>query len=132
MVVDDAQGTLLEATPRQEKRPSISVSGTGTAYLLRPYRGYGAALDVSGDSFAVITAHRALRAKLAVSVGAVPSAEDIAQAVWNGLASKFNAPNTMGNKVNAAGSGGVDLDALAEAVWDAPSSLTVGKFLGLK
>ena len=44
------------------------------------------------------------------------TADSIAQAVWSVLAAQANDPGTMGNKLNTASSGGVDLDALAQAV----------------
>jgi hypothetical protein len=47
------------------------------------------------------------------------TADGIASALWNADASLFNASGTMGNKLNTASSGGVDLNALADAVWSA-------------
>lgn len=108
----------MEASARQDMRVALSVVGTGDAPLLRPYRGYAAALSVAGDSFVDITPHQLMKVKLTVNVGAVPSAEDIAQAIWNSQASSYNASNTMGNRLNAAGSGGVDYTALGIAVWE--------------
>lgn len=46
----------------------------------------------------------------------------IAATVWSSAASEFNDAGTMGNKLNTASSGGVDLNALAEAVWDYQSA----------
>lgn len=46
----------------------------------------------------------------------------IAATVWGSAASEFNDTGTMGNKLNTASSGGVDLDALAEAVWEYQSA----------
>lgn len=43
--------------------------------------------------------------------------EGLRDAVWQAIATSNNAPGTMGAVVNAAGSGGVDLNALAAAVW---------------
>lgn len=48
----------------------------------------------------------------------VLSTATIAQAVWAALSAENNDAGTMGAKLNAAASGGVDLNALAEAVWD--------------
>lgn len=59
-----------------------------------------------------------------ISIGARPSAEDIAQAVWGSIASALNEPGTTGEKLNGAGSSGDP--------WTDPRALTVGKFLGLK
>lgn len=42
----------------------------------------------------------------------------IATAVWAAIAASNNASGTMGAKLNTASSGGVDLDALAQAVWE--------------
>ena len=44
------------------------------------------------------------------------SPQSLANAVWQSPASENNATGTMGNKLNTASSGGVDLDALADAV----------------
>lgn len=46
------------------------------------------------------------------------SPQSLASAVWQATASENNLAGTMGNKLNTASSGGVDLVALAEAVWD--------------
>lgn len=40
----------------------------------------------------------------------------IAAEVWKALAAQYNTPGTMGNKLNTASAGGVDLNALAAAV----------------
>lgn len=145
-------GSLHEATPHQEQRPSMSVIGTGTADILRPYRGYAAALSTYGESFMTAVPHKTIAVKMTVNVGAVPSAEDVAQAIWNSQASTYNYSGTMGNKLNTASSGGVDIEALAQAVWEYTTrtltaggggsdvddiwtdsrALTVAKFLGLK
>lgn len=45
------------------------------------------------------------------------SPQSLASAVWQAQASENNLAGTMGNKLNTASSGGVDMDALAEAVW---------------
>jgi len=42
--------------------------------------------------------------------------EGIAAEVWKALAAQYNTPGTMGNKLNTASAGGVDLNALAAAV----------------
>lgn len=43
--------------------------------------------------------------------------EGLRDAVWTAIAASNNVPGTMGAALNAAGSGGVDLNALAAAVW---------------
>ena len=47
------------------------------------------------------------------------SAQGLANSLWNALASSYNESGTMGAKLNAAGAGGVDYDALAQAVLEA-------------
>lgn len=45
------------------------------------------------------------------------SPQSLASAVWSAPATENNQSGSMGSKLNTASSGGVDLDALAEAVW---------------
>lgn len=52
-----------------------------------------------------------------IDAGSRPSAFDIAQEVWQSQKTAYNAAGTMGNALNNASSGGVDMDALAAAVW---------------
>jgi hypothetical protein len=55
------------------------------------------------------------------------SPEGLANAVWSALASENNVANTMGAKLNTASSGGVDMELLAQAVWEyATRTLTSG------
>lgn len=44
--------------------------------------------------------------------------EGIRDAIWGAAASNYNISGTMGQKLNSAAVGGVDYEALAEAVWD--------------
>ena len=46
------------------------------------------------------------------------SPQSLASAVWQAPAAENNLAGTMGSKVNTASSGGVDMDALAQAVWE--------------
>jgi len=55
---------------------------------------------------------------------------NVGAAVWNALATEFNKSGTMGAKLNSAASGGVDYNALAEAVWDAEVSGRTGSQAG--
>lgn len=53
--------------------------------------------------------------------------EGIRDNVWGAIASNYNISGTMGNKLNSAASGGVDLNALAQAVWEyVDRTLTAG------
>lgn len=50
------------------------------------------------------------------------SPEGLARAVWGALAEDNNIVGTMGQKLNTASSGGVDIDALSTAIWNKLSS----------
>lgn len=64
-----------------------------------------------------------------LDAGARPSAFDIAQEILNAQASQYNNTGTIGQKINSAASGGVDYNALAEAVLDAEvAGRAVGSF----
>lgn len=56
--------------------------------------------------------------------------EGIRDSIWNAVASNYNTSGTMGQKLNSAAVGGVDYDALAEAVWDAEVSANTGSQAG--
>lgn len=111
----------------------------------------GAIFSVTADANGVISANvtiSALANMEAEAGGPTPlSPEGLAQAVWDSVAVDNNEVGTMGNKLNTASSGGVDVESIAVAVWDKPLSehtavgtfgwfvqkvLTVSKFLGLK
>lgn len=70
---------------------SITVSGTLTPYAIGHMAG-------STEDSSVLTT------------------QSIANAIWSALASAYTESGTMGAKLNAASSGGVDLSALADAV----------------
>lgn len=52
-----------------------------------------------------------------VVTGAGLTTSNVGAAVWGAIASQFTDSATMGGKLNTASSGGVDLNALADAVW---------------
>lgn len=47
-----------------------------------------------------------------IRIGANPSADDIAQAIWGAVSTQFNEAGTMGEAVNNAGTGGVQPNML--------------------
>ena len=85
-----------------------SGSATGLGALL-------AAIQGAGSAASTISGIGALSATLRGFGDLTP--EGLRDAVWNALAAQYNTADTMGAKLNAAGSGGVDLNALAAAVW---------------
>lgn len=91
---------------------SFTVTGAGGLSMIVPFDGLA--------SFA-LTGSANLKGNLSLAGDVTPftelSPENLAAAVWNALATQFNEAGTMGAKLNTASSGGVDLDALAAAVW---------------
>jgi hypothetical protein len=60
-----------------------------------------------------------------VVTGTGLTTSNVGPAVWGALASANNEDGTMGNKLNTASSGGVDLNALADAVWEHNQAVTL-------
>jgi hypothetical protein len=75
---------------------------------------YGTAASASTAS---LTAYAVGNMAGTSSTAGALSPEGLAAAVWGADASSNNGAGTMGGKLNAASSGGVDLNALAAAVW---------------
>lgn len=91
---------------------AITMTGAGSLSMIVPLVGNGAwSLTGAGD----------MRMRLSMAGSWTPfsalSPEGLAAAVWGTQASTYNEAGTMGAKLNTASSGGVDLDALAAAVW---------------
>ena len=88
-----------------------TLTGSGSLAMIVPFSGAG--------SFGM-TGAATLKGNLSMVGSWTPfstlSPENLAAAVWEALATDYNAAGTMGGKLNAAGSGGVDLAALAAAV----------------
>lgn len=65
-------------------------------------------------------------AKANISANITPftelSPESLAANVWNSVATEYNRAGSMGSKLNAASSGGVNYDDLSNAVWQALKS----------
>jgi hypothetical protein len=83
LVVSDAQG-IMEAQAVREIRPALNVEGIGTLHVMRPYRGYAAALEAGGLGLAQMQGVRSIRAQLTVSVNEL-SQDDVTGAVWQAL-----------------------------------------------
>lgn len=92
---------------------SMSLSGVGGLSMIVPLAGNGAwSLSGSGD----------MRMRLSMTGSWTPftalSPEGLAAAVWAAQASANNAAGTMGSKLNTSSTGGVDVAAVADAVWN--------------
>jgi hypothetical protein len=91
---------------------SFSIAGAGGLSMIVPFDGSGSfSLDGAAD----------LKGRLSMAGEWTPytelSPENLAKAVWDAVAAQYNEPGTTGAKLNTASSGGVDLSALAQAVW---------------
>lgn len=102
-----------------------AVAGTA-AMSLSAAGDIGATADVVGVAGIVLGASSTMGATAAVAgtahfSGAAEGGQlteaGIVSAVWSAAAAANNEVGSMGAKLNAAGSGGVDLEALATAVW---------------
>ena len=107
-------GLQLKLTIGLSGTAEWTLTGVSSLSMVVPIEGSGNVVTLSGVSD--------LRGLLSLSGEWTPftelSPEGLAAAVWNTLASDFNTLGTMGNKLNTASSGGVDLNALAQAVWE--------------
>lgn len=94
---------------------AFQLTGTNNLALIVPFEGAGSVVTMGVGA-------TDLRGLLKLEGEWTPftelSPEGLANAVWNSLAAQYNDVGTMGNKLNTASSGGVDLNALAEAVWE--------------
>jgi hypothetical protein len=119
-------GTISSAALETLAQLSSTLSGSGTitsahlsalALLVSEIVGSGVATGaMRNDCFmsADIT-----------SAGELVTAQSCAQAVWSAVAAAFNETGTMGNKMNTASSGGVDINALVDAILLALNSTTI-------
>lgn len=95
---------------------SITAGGSLTA-TLKALGNAVAVINASATASATAGAIGHMEAEITTTEAL--SAQGLANSLWNALASSYNTAGTMGAKLNAAGSGGVDYDALAQAVLEA-------------
>lgn len=119
---------------------TLTMTGTSSLSMVVPFEGTGSVVTMSGTSN--------LKGLLSMQGEWTPftelSPENLARSVWEAIASEYNDVGTMGNKLNTASSGGVDMNALAQAVWEyatrtltsggggSTNALTLPQFLALK
>jgi hypothetical protein len=114
---------------------TLSGAGGISGADLKAFLGLVATIGGSGGVLAGLTGLAALQAQMqgqgqiaatATGVGQLGATirgygdltpEGLRDAVWSAVAAQYDGADTMGAKLNAAGSGGVDLNALAAAVW---------------
>jgi hypothetical protein len=105
---------------------SVTLTGEGST-TFNGQMGSHATVNLTGEGSLTGTPRGIGSASVVMDAGARPSAFDIAQEVWNSQKTSYNAAGTMGNALNNASSGGVDYNALAQAVWEYTTrTLTAG------
>jgi hypothetical protein len=72
---------FAQAQPVMNKRSGASMSGTGVAAVLRPFRGSAFALALGGEGALVAQARKRIRPALAVSIGGALTQDDVTGAV---------------------------------------------------
>ncbi len=119
-----------------------NLSGAGTLSATGA-KGFNLTCNLSGQGAVSSTIRAKGWMRCAISIGAQPSAFDIAQAVLNAAASQYNLPGTIGNKINSASAAGDPWTAelpgsyppgTAGNIVGNPSSsdaLTLGQFIAL-
>jgi hypothetical protein len=97
----------ITASPKIDKRLGSSIEGGGVAPTLKLTRALKQTLVVeAGGEMITALPKKQLTAACSVSIGAQPSAFDIAQAIWQASSSQYNASGSMGEKLNNASSAG--------------------------
>lgn len=115
--------TNLSADVIGKLEATISLAGS-TNFTAAMSALAGAILAMNGSTNATFNASALANLTLDLTPFTELSAENLAKAVWNYIASQANNPGTMGEKLNDAGS--------ASNPWTDDRALTVAKFLGLK
>lgn len=113
----------LNATVDMTGSGDLTANMTGFANLVVDLLG-------AGDLDATIAAFGDMSIDIVVTGTGLTTA-NVAQAVWSAVAAANNDSGTMGAKLNSAASGGVDLNALADAVWDHADAVSVSTKLAL-
>lgn len=121
MCVVDEGYAETDLSPNMSKSMAevrTEADGGNPAMHVTKVRGWGCETEGAGDIEAM-TIRKRVRVLVDMDIAAQPSVFEIAQGVLNAKATQYNVPGTMGAKINSAGSGGVDLAALGQAVLDA-------------
>ena len=110
----------LALTMAMDGNGNITLTGAGGLSMIVPFEGNGSI---------TFTGTADLKGRCSMQGEWTPytelSPENLARAVWDALATQFNDAGTMGNKLNTASSGGVDVGALVDAVLAALNAATI-------
>lgn len=115
---------LLRLTVGLNGEGSFSLTGTNNLAMIVPFEGAGSVVTMGVGA-------TDLRGLLSMQGEWTPftelSPEGLANAVWSSLVSQYQVDGTMGKALGTASSGGVDLNLMAQAVWEYVSrTLTAG------
>lgn len=86
---------------------TASLAGSGAITPPTLYEAKSMDVTITGGGSVTNAEMRAIaNITCTIRIGANPSADDIAQAIWGSIATQFNEGGTMGQKLNGAGSAG--------------------------
>ncbi len=104
---------LLALTLGMDGSGTFTLTGAAGLAMIVPFTGAGTVAGVTGGAD--------LKGRQSMQGSWTPytelSPENLARAVWAAVAAQYTDSTTMGGKLNTASAGGVDLSALATAVW---------------
>ena len=145
LVVSMVATALGEATTNANLNAALGLSGSaaGEATHNAIINALAWAIgQADGTSTATLTSYATGQLQGSITPFTELSPEGLAAAVWNSLVAQHQEDGTMGKALGTASSGGVDLNLLAEAVWDHATrtlttggtggGMTVSQFLALK
>ena len=117
----DGTATISWTTTDGDLKLTLGMDGTGS-FALTGDAGLSMIVPFDGTGSMSFTGDADLKGNLSMIGEWTPytelSPENLARAVWEAVAAQYTATGTTGAKLNAASSGGVDLNALAQAVWE--------------
>jgi hypothetical protein len=116
-MIDTVPSPSIAASIKANKRLAASIQGGQIEPHLKGTMGKKQTLVVQGIGELVQADWKKRgRMSMSVSIGAIPSAFDNAQAVLNAIATSYNIPGTIGAKINSSGSGGVEPQVIRDAL----------------
>ena len=122
LVVSAEGSTSITFTAAASLAGALSAQGAASFSFTVNNATLGAIVDAQGSAPIAWSLSATPRAIGNLSGDITPftelSPQSLSAAVWSALASVYNDTGTMGNKLNNAASGGVDYNALADAVWN--------------
>lgn len=134
LVVSMVATALGEATANANLNASLGLAGssageaTNNANITALVWAIGQA---NGEATATLTRYATGQLQGSISPFTELSPEGLANAVWNAVLAEYTVSGTAGNSLSLASSGGVDIDALVQAMI-ADGILTTSKFIALK